>query len=76
MVKGNTTEQDNQFWNNIEILELMECKTVGEGQSRILHHDGRGKVHEYFQGATKNSLAIFKVKESVETEASKNLCLS
>ena len=53
----------------------MECKIVDEGWLRILHHDGRGKVHEYYQGAVKNSLAIFKVKELVETEASKNFCL-
>ena len=54
----------------------MECKPLGEGQSRILHHDGRGKVHEYFQGEIKKYLEIFKVKELVETEASKNSCLS
>ena len=53
----------------------MECKPVDEGQLRILHHVGRGKVHEYYQGAVKNSLAIFKVKESVETGAAKNSCL-
>ena len=76
MIKGNTTEQGNQFWNNIEILKLMGCVLGGKGQSRILYHGGRGKVHEYFQGAVKNSLAIFKVKELVETEASKNFCLS
>ena len=50
----------------------MECKPGGKGQSRFLYHGGRGKVHEYFQGAVKNSLAIFKMKELVETKAFKN----
>lgn len=53
----------------------MGCNPGGKGQSRILYHGGRGKVHEYIQGSVKNSLVIFKVKELVETEAFKNLCL-
>ena len=55
LVKGNTTEQDNRPWNNFEILKLVECKLVDKGQLRILHHAGREKVHEYYQGAVKNS---------------------
>ena len=55
LVKCNATEKDNQSWNNFEIWKLMECKPVDEGQSIILHYDGRGKVHEYYQGEVKNS---------------------
>ena len=45
----------------------MGCKPGDKGQLRILYHGGKGKVLEYFQGAVKNSLTMFKMKELVET---------
>jgi len=42
-------------------LELGEMESGSEGQLIILHHANRGKVDEYYQGAIKNSLVIFKV---------------
>ena len=53
----------------------MGCRLGDKGQSRILYHGGRGKVLEYFQGARKNSLTMFRMKELVETEAFKNFYL-
>lgn len=55
LVNGNSTEQDNQSWNNFEIRRLMECKPGDERQLRIFPHVGRGKVNEHYQGAMKNS---------------------